>query len=91
MLAIDVDEYERQSGLPGLEGLAPSLAALSAAGLIEERGKTLTPTPKGMFYADAVASLLLQKNEAVARREHTAPRFSRTRESDHVSNMAEHM
>lgn len=91
MLAIDVDEYERQAGLPGLDGLAAQLAALSTAGLIEEVGKTLTPTPKGMFYADAVASLLLQKNETAARQKQTYPRFSRTRQSDHVSNMAEHM
>ena len=91
MLTIDVDEYERQARLPGMDGLEAKLAALCAAGLIEECGKTLTPTPKGMFYADAVASLLLQKNDPVVSQKRTYPRFSRTRESDHVSNMAGHM
>jgi oxygen-independent coproporphyrinogen-3 oxidase len=91
MLAIDVDEYEQQSGLPGLDEFAEQLAALSTAGLIEERGKMLFPTPKGMFYADAIASLLVQTNRAVFPGKRKVRRFSHTHESDHVSNMAGYM
>ncbi len=91
MLAIDVDEYEQQSGLPGLDEFAGQLAVLSTAGLIEERGKMLFPTPKGMFYADAIASLLVQTNKAVFPGKRKVRRFSHTHASDHVSNMDGYM
>ena len=91
MLAIDIDEYEQLSGLPRLDDFAEQLAALSTAGLIEERGKMLFPTPNGMFYADAIASLLVQTNKAVFPEKRKVRRFSHTHESDHVSNMDGYM
>jgi coproporphyrinogen III oxidase-like Fe-S oxidoreductase len=91
MLAIDIDEYEQLSGLPRLDDFAEQLAALSTAGLIEKRGKMVFPTPKGMFYADAIASLLVQANKAAFPGKKKVRRFSHTLESDHVSNKAGYM
>jgi oxygen-independent coproporphyrinogen-3 oxidase len=93
MLTVAVDENERQIDAGDLDDLTAQLAALSAEGLTEQRGKTLEPTPKGMFYADAVASLLVlaQRKRTAAAMARTVSRFSRARESGDVSNMAGYM
>lgn len=90
-LAIDFDDYEAQFGVPELRDFADQLATLSHAGLIEERGNAFVPTPKGMFYADAMASLFAQNSKAAFPGKRAAHRLSRTQERHHESNVRGHM
>jgi oxygen-independent coproporphyrinogen-3 oxidase len=56
-LEIDRHEYNQLFGADVGEELAAELAALAGEGLIEMAPRAIRPTPRGMFYADSIASL----------------------------------
>lgn len=57
-LAIDGAAYESFFGVEPHHDFRDRFSVLEDAELIRRRGKTLTLTPEGMFYADAVAGFL---------------------------------
>jgi coproporphyrinogen III oxidase-like Fe-S oxidoreductase len=79
-LHIDRHEYRALFGTDVLEDMASAVGAAAAEGLLEVHDDTIRPTPRGMFFADAVASLLAQGRVLNRRQQGTPPdRSARTR------------
>jgi oxygen-independent coproporphyrinogen-3 oxidase len=57
-LVINRARYRGLFGTDPLDDFPDEFAALSGAGLLEETPQAIRPTPRGMFYADSIASLL---------------------------------
>lgn len=57
-LGIDLAAYRQLFGSDAMLDFLPELMALEDEGLLEATATAIRPTPRGMFYADAVASLL---------------------------------
>jgi oxygen-independent coproporphyrinogen-3 oxidase len=60
-LHIDRREYRALFGADVLSDMAGEVGAAAAEGLIEVDRDAIRPTPRGMFYADSVASLLADR------------------------------
>jgi coproporphyrinogen III oxidase-like Fe-S oxidoreductase len=60
-LHIDAHEYRGLFGADVLEEMASEMDAAAAACLIEVSADAIRPTPRGMFFADSVASLLARR------------------------------
>jgi oxygen-independent coproporphyrinogen-3 oxidase len=57
-LVINRSRYRGLFGTDPLEDFPDEFAALLDAGLVEATAQAIRPTPRGMFYADSIASLL---------------------------------
>jgi oxygen-independent coproporphyrinogen-3 oxidase len=59
LAALEIDRWEYQDlfAADALADFAAEFRALEEAGLVEVRPRTVRPTPRGMFYADTIASL----------------------------------
>lgn len=57
-LEINRDDYRRLFGIDPLMDFGQEFMALENEGLIEASAVAIRPTPRGMFYADSIASLL---------------------------------
>jgi oxygen-independent coproporphyrinogen-3 oxidase len=66
-LEIDRDDYRRLFGTDALADFAPEFQAAIGEGLVEAPPRAVRPTPRGMFYADAVASLWARWRRAPGR------------------------
>jgi coproporphyrinogen III oxidase-like Fe-S oxidoreductase len=60
-LGIDRKRYRRLFRTDPERDFAEEFAAVAEAGLVEVTPAVIRPTPKGMFYADAIAALLATK------------------------------
>jgi oxygen-independent coproporphyrinogen-3 oxidase len=60
-LRIDRPDYRALFGADVLEEMAGEVGAAAAEGLIEVNDDAVRPTPRGMFFADSVASLLARR------------------------------
>jgi coproporphyrinogen III oxidase-like Fe-S oxidoreductase len=60
-LHIDRHDYRALFGADVMEDMADEVKAAEAEGLIEVSKDAIRPTPRGMFYADSVASLLARR------------------------------
>jgi len=78
-LAIEPHDYERQFGVLVSRDFAQEFVALSDARLIGTRKKAIVPTAKGMFYADAIASLFARKSKRAFPGKQKARRLFSTR------------
>ncbi|MFO0879810.1 MAG: hypothetical protein U0840_20885 [Gemmataceae bacterium] len=87
-LAIDTAEYRRLFGTAVTADFAGELEALTAEGLIAVTADAIRPTPRGMFYADSVASLLARRRRAnLGRRPDLTDRASRYGNENHFAHM----
>jgi oxygen-independent coproporphyrinogen-3 oxidase len=64
-LDIDHDDYRRLFGTDALADFEPEFEAAIDEGLLEATPRAVRPTPRGMFYADAVASLWARRRRAL--------------------------
>jgi coproporphyrinogen III oxidase-like Fe-S oxidoreductase len=60
-LHIDRHDYRALFGTDVMEEMAREVEAAAAEGLIEVSADAIRPTPRGMFFADSVASLLAHR------------------------------
>jgi oxygen-independent coproporphyrinogen-3 oxidase len=60
-LEVDRKRYRRLFGTDPERDFPEEFGAAADAGLVEVTGAAIRPTPKGMFYADAVAALLANR------------------------------
>jgi coproporphyrinogen III oxidase-like Fe-S oxidoreductase len=65
-LSIEISDFIRQFGRGGFLSHSEQFDVLSSAGLIRWQGDAYVPTPKGMFYADSIASLFSDRSEATS-------------------------
>ena len=65
-LSIDPERYRALFGAPVWLDFGEALEALAHTGLLEPRRDRLVPTPKGMFYADSMASLFSEIGKRAA-------------------------
>jgi coproporphyrinogen III oxidase-like Fe-S oxidoreductase len=90
-LGIEEQDYKRQFGISRVKDFSSQLAVLLNANLIKESRNTYVPTPRGMFYADTIASLFAEECKAAAPGKRNADRFPRQDKQQQVSNMDGHM
>jgi oxygen-independent coproporphyrinogen-3 oxidase len=64
-LEIEREEYRRLFGTDVLADFGRELTAAAEEGLVEVTAAAVRPTPRGMFYADAVASLVARRRTEV--------------------------
>jgi len=90
-LCIQEHDYERQFGIPRVQDFSSQLEVLQNANLIQHCRNTYVPTPKGMFYADSIASLFAEECKSEAPGKRNANRLVCQDKQQEVSNMAGHM
>jgi coproporphyrinogen III oxidase-like Fe-S oxidoreductase len=63
LAALDVDRHRYRAlfNRDAMEDFAPELGAARDAGLIDVTRDAIRPTPRGMFYADAIAAVLASR------------------------------
>jgi oxygen-independent coproporphyrinogen-3 oxidase len=72
-LVIDCGEYRQLFGTDVLADFGRELTAAAAEELVEVTDAAVRPTPRGMFYADAVASLIARRQTQVPKAARAAP------------------
>lgn len=90
-LSIDRDDYRALFGTDVLDDMTSELEAAAAEALIEVSADAIRPTPRGMFFADAVASLFARRRLHERRHEVTDAPRSRPAERDANDNSRGHM
>lgn len=90
-LSIEENDYKRQFGISEIRDFTNQLAILINADLIENRRGTYFPTPKGMFYADAIASLFSEEREDMPKSKRNVHSLRSEEKPHQGSNMAGHM
>lgn len=90
-LAIEEHDYSRQFSTPHIDDFSEQLAVLSRAGLLENRRGMYVPTPRGMFFSDAIASLLTEKCKAEFPRRTTSYRSTPRESVEQATNMEGYM
>src|SRR5262249_9150186 len=68
-LEINRSAYRSLFGADPLTGFRREFRALAGAGLVEVTPRSVTPTPRGMFYADSIAALLAWRRMRALRQE----------------------
>jgi coproporphyrinogen III oxidase-like Fe-S oxidoreductase len=63
LAALSIDEHEQKQlfGIPARDEFGDEIAVMERAGLLESDKQTWRPTPYGMFYADAMASVFADR------------------------------
>ena len=83
-LHIDRHDYRALFGGDVIEAMSGEVKAAEAEALIEVSEDAIRPTPRGMFYADSVASLLARRRLQVRR--HEEAKASLTARADAFDN-----